>query len=326
MFMQKSLEGMMEGRMKEVARIFGSDGSGKKAFRIGALLRVAVAIAAVCLFSGCIQDNVLVNIKPDGSGTIEETVLVSNSFIEMMQDIGKDFKEEGKEGTKQEGAAAEKKKPPDVVGEMMEKAQKSENDFGEGVKFVSAKRSKTDTASGYTAIYSFRDINKVTLNQNPGKKTPGDESKKDKNGGDKDASKNDTIKFAFIKGSPAKLTVQMPPPKAKKDEKSAAPEKDKPQATDDPKAIEMMKTIFKDMRVSIVLNIDGDIVNTNATHRSGRKITLIDMDFGKLIGDIELLKKINKEQPETLEEMKKMVKGIEGLKLEFNSPVTVEFK
>lgn len=293
----------------------------KRIFHFGAALKAAVAVMAVCLFSGCIQDNVLVSIKPDGSGTIEETVLVSNSFIEMMQDMGKDLKEEGKEGT-----AAEKKKAPDVVGEMMEKAQKSENDFGEGVKFVSAKRSKTDTASGYTAIYSFRDINKVTLNQNPGKKTPGDESKKDKNGGDKGASKNDTIKFALIKGSPAKLTVQMPPPKAKKDEKDAAPEKDKPQTTDDPKAIEMMKTIFKDMRVSIVLNIDGDIVSTNATHRSGRKITLIDMDFGKLIGDIELLKKINKEQPETLEEMKKMVKGIEGLKLEFNSPVTVEFK
>ena len=119
----------------------------------------------------------------------------------------------------------------------------------------------------------------------------------------------------------------MPPPKeAKKDKKETAPEKAKTKPSDDPQAIEMMKAIFKDMRVSIVLNVEGDIVDTNATHRSGRKITLIDMDFGKLLGDIELLKKINEEKPESIEEVKKMVKGIEGLKLEFNSPVTIDFK
>ncbi len=295
----------------------------KKVLRFGAALKIAVAVFAVCLFSGCIQDNMLINVKPDGSGTIEETVLVSNSFIDMMQDMGKEMKEEGKEGAKQD-PAGEEKKAPDIVAEMMEKAQKNTKDYGEGVTFVSAKRSKTETASGYTAIYSFQDIGKVALNQNPGKKTPGDEGAKDK---DKDASKNDTIRFAFTKGSPARLTVYMPPPKpAKKDEKNAAPEKEKPQTKDDPNSIEMMKAIFKDMRVSITLNMEGDIVNTNATYRSGRKVTLIDMDFGKLIGDIELLKKINKEQPESIEEMKKMVKDIEGLKLEFNNPVTIDFK
>lgn len=41
------------------------------------------------------------------------------------------------------------------------------------------------------------------------------------------------------------------------------------------------------------------------------------MDFGKLISDPELLKKIKKEQPQSVEEMRKMVKGIEGLKVKF---------
>ncbi len=299
----------------------------KRAFHISVVLKAAVAIFAVCLFSGCIQDNVLINIKPDGSGTIEETVLVANSFIEMMQDMGKEMKEGGKEGEKQEGADAKKQEAPDIVGEMMEKAQKNTKDFGEGVEFVSARRDKTDTASGYTAVYAFRDINRVTLSQNPGKNTPGDDGKKSKEEGGKNASGKDNIRFAFKKGSPARLTVYMPPPKeAKKDKKDTAPEKAKTKPSDDPQAIEMMKAIFKDMRVSIALNVEGDIVDTNATHRSGSKITLIDMDFGKLIGDVELLKKINDEKPESIEEVKKMVKGIEGLKLEFNSPVTIDFK
>ena len=67
-------------------------------------------------------------------------------------------------------------------------------------------------------------------------------------------------------------------------------------------------------------------VKSNATYRFGRTVTLIDMDLGKLISDPELLKKINKEQPQSVEEMKKMVKRIEGLKMEFTNPVIIDFK
>ncbi len=281
------------------------------------MLRVAVLIVAVCVFSGCIQDNMSINVKPDGSGTIEETVLVGNGFLEMMQGMSKSMGEEGKDSP----AAGDVKKDQTIVTEMMEKAKNNAEDFGEGVRFVSAKPAKTQTASGYTAVYSFDDINGVMLDQNPGKKTPS----KDRNKGDdsKGASENDMIKFVFTKGSPAKLAVHMPPPRpAARDENT----KDKQPAADDPNAIEMIKTIFKEMRMSIVLTMEGDIVKSNATYRSGRTVTLIDMDFGKLISDPELLKKINKEQPQSVEEMKKMVKGIEGLKMEFTNPVIIDFK
>jgi hypothetical protein len=80
------------------------------------------------------------------------------------------------------------------------------------------------------------------------------------------------------------------------------------------------------MRVSIVLSVDGDIVKSNATHRSGRRITLIEMDFGKLISHAELLKKIDREKPQSLEEMKTALKNIEGIKLEFEDPVIIDFR
>lgn len=286
------------------------------------MLRVAVLIMAVCVFSGCIQDNMSINVKPDGSGTIEETVLVGNGFLEMMQGMSKSMGKEGKESPGAGDVKMDQTKDQTIVTEMMEKAKNSAKDFGEGVRFVSAKPAKTQTASGYTAVYSFDDINGVMLDQNPGKKTPS----KGRDKGDDDSkatSENDTIKFVFTKGSPAKLAVHMPPPRpATRDEKA----KDKQPAADDPNAIEMIKAIFKEMGMSIVLTMEGDIVKSNATYRSGRTVTLIDMDFGKLISDPELLKKINKEQPQSVEEMKKMVKGIEGLKMEFTNPVIIDFK
>ena len=117
----------------------------------------------------------------------------------------------------------------------------------------------------------------------------------------------------------------MPPPRTeeKKDKKEEAAQKEQ---ADDPQALEMLKAMFKDMKVSIVLNMMGDIVSTNATYRTDKKITLIDMDFGKLVNDMPLLKKINQTQPQSVEEVKTMVKGMEGLKMEFTNPVTVDFK
>jgi len=285
------------------------------------MLRVAILIMAVCVFSGCIQDTMSINVKPDGSGTIEETVLVGNGFLEMMQGMSKSMTEEGKDSPASGDVKKDQAKDQTIVTEMMEKAKNDAKNFGDRVRFVSAKPAKTLTASGYTAVYSFDDINGVMLDQNPGKKTPS----KDRNRGDdsKGASEDDMIKFVFTKGSPAKLAVHMPPPRpAARDEKTV----DKQPAADDPNAIEMIKTIFKEMRVSIVLTMEGDIVKSNATYRSGRTVTLVDMDFGKLISDPELLKKINKEQPQSVEEMKKMVKGIEGLKMEFTNPVIIDFK
>lgn len=291
----------------------------KRSHRFWMMLRLSAVCAAIFLLSGCIQDNLMLNIKPDGSGTIEETVLMGNAFIEMMQGLTKGAGETGAED-KGKADVAKPKSDDSVITEMMDKAKANAKDFGEGVKFVSAKPAKTQTASGYTAIYSFDDISKVTLSQNPGKKSPG-ESKKE----DAEAAKNDTIKFAFKKGPVSRLSVTMPPPKTeeKKDKKDGAGKKEE---AEDPNALEMMKSMFKDMRVSIVLNMMGDVVSTNATYRTGKQITLIDMDFGKLINDMPLLKKINQAQPQSVEEIKTMVKGIEGLKLEFNNPVTIDFK
>lgn len=291
----------------------------KHSHRFWMMLKASAVCAAVFLLSGCIQDNMVLNIKPDGSGTIEETVLMGNSFIEMMQGLTKGMSEAGGE-EKGKAEGAKPKSDDSMVTEMMEKAKTNAKDFGEGVAFVSAKPAKTETASGYTAVYSFTDISTVTLNQNPGKKSPG-ESKKE----DAGAANSDTIRFAFKKGAVSRLSVTMPPPKTE-DRKDRKDEAGKKQEAEDPNALEMMKSMFKDMKVSIVLNMMGDIVDTNATYRTGKQVTLIDMDFGKLVNDMPLLKKINEAQPQSVEEMKAMVKGVEGLKLEFNNPVTIDFK
>ncbi|MCK7522007.1 MAG: hypothetical protein MZV64_32170 [Ignavibacteriales bacterium] len=90
--------------------------------------------------------------------------------------------------------------------------------------------------------------------------------------------------------------------------------------------VEKMIKVMKDMRAKIEIKIDGKITNTNATHVDGNTITLFDIDFGKLISDADKLEQFKKFNPDSFEEVKKLVKDIPGIKVELNKEVFIEFE
>ena len=120
-------------------------------------------VLMAAFLSGCIQDTILLHVKPDGSGTIEETSLLSNSMFDLMESIAgsisgpvrdesvQENKDAAKSSSKKEGRQAR----DDVIAKMVKDAEKRADTFGSAVKFVSAKPVKIDTASGYNAVYAF---------------------------------------------------------------------------------------------------------------------------------------------------------------------------
>ena len=275
------------------------------------LCLILVCVAA--FLSGCIQNDTTVTVKPDGSGTIEETVLYSSLFATSLDAVKEDGDKKGSDG-KEQGKASDS-----FIEKTIEEAKKKTGQFGPQVKLISIVPLKKEKLLGYKATYAFGDINVVTINQNPKDKTESGKTGQEKE------KKEEPIQFKFVKGPPAVLTVTMPPEKPKKKEKPDE-KAEKKENADDPKALEMMKMLFGDMRIGINIRIEGTIVKTNATHRDGSHVTLMEMDFGKIVSNAKYLKKLNEEKPETIEDMKKIVKGIEGLKIELNNPVVVEFK
>jgi hypothetical protein len=205
---------------------------------------------------------------------------------------------------------------------MMKDARSRETQYGPGVKIVSATPVKTETMIGYKAIYAFKDINNLRINQNPKNKTgmPDDSQ-------DKSRKKEEMIRFKLVKGPISTLTVTMPE-KTKDDKAADDVKQDKQQNKCEmySNSAEMMKMFFKDMSMRLVLDIDGTIVDTNATYRDKSQLTLFDMHFGKIIENVEVFEKLNATQPKTIAEMKELVKGMEGLKIEMNNPVVVSFE
>ena len=267
------------------------------------------------LSAGCFKTETVVHVKPDGSGIIEETLLLSLSTLESMQNLSKEMK-----SAMPDAKNEDKAENGDPLEGMIRDAKGKAGQYGKGVRFLSAVPIKTETMGGYKALYVFDDVNTIKISQKPEPKA-GQNSE----GGGVPNDQEEWIRFKIVKGPFSTLTVTMPDPKEEKKapgKKETAPEKSPP----DPQSAEMMKVLFKDMGVKIAVKIEGIILKTNATYNHKSELTLFEMQFGKIMENPGALERVSSAQPKTIEEMKRLVKGLEGLKVEMNNPIVVDFK
>jgi hypothetical protein len=265
-----------------------------------------VPIAAVSvLLTGCLNSSTLVRLKPDGSGTIEQTLLMNTQAFKGM--LG--------------GLEAQGAKP---AGPMINEADlKRQAERMGGVRFVSAEPIKAPNGfEGTKGIYAFDDINKVRVDQDPNisGSTSGTFAT--------EPEPKTPVLFKLVKGASSSVLTITFPDQSQKDASAAAA--DTPQGGPDmsnPQMMAMMKAMFEGFKVNIDLDVVGTIIKTNADHVSGSRVTLLEMDLGQLLQDEAKLKELqNKVRPgASISEVKPYLKDIKGIKI--NDPVvTVEFK
>jgi len=257
-------------------------------------------VATLC--TGCIRSATVINVKADGSGTVEQTMLVNLGLMKGM--LG--------------GLGGQSTPAPGALNEADLKRTAAR--MGEGVTYVSAEPVKSpDGFEGSKAIYAFTDVTKLRVDQDPnlsGSTTGGISTPpKDSN----------PVTFAFAKaGGVNTLTVSLkdePKADAKAPAPTGGPDMDNPQM------MEMMKSMFKGFKVSIDVVVAGAIVKTNADHVSGSRVTLLEMDMETLLKDEAKLKELQKVlgPGASVSELKPYLKDVKGLKI--NDPVvTIAFK
>jgi len=81
----------------------------------------------------------------------------------------------------------------------------------------------------------------------------------------------------------------------------------------------MMKMMMKGLYVDVTLNVNGRIVKTNAPYVDGSRVTLMQLDFDKLLADDAALLKLS-----SAKDIKSLA-GVPGLKVVAEPKVTVEF-
>ncbi len=267
------------------------------------LLALTSAVIALVL-PGCLQNETTIHLNKDGSGTLVEQTTLGAQMLAMIDQMAA------------MGGGGDNAKDP--VAEMFseEKGKARAAALGEGVTFEKSEPITVGGNKGAKTTYKFADINKLTI-------SPGD--------GIKDVSpmgaqapqgpKPEPIRFAFADGT---LTINMPKPDKADMEKSAV-EADEAQE-ENPQMEEMMKQMLGDMKISLKLVADNGIAETNATNRDGNTITLMEMEMGKLMQNPETMKKLKVAGQGDPEAAMKMLKGIDGVKMETQEKVTVKLK
>ena len=263
----------------------------------------AVLVAAVSL-AACLNSTTLVKLKPDGSGTVEQTTLMNMAALK---------------GMIPGGAAGQTPQGP-----MMNKAdlERTAQRMGKGVRLVSTEPIKgANGFEGTKAIFSFEDINQIQISQDPNVNT-------DAMGGGKPEQ---PVKFNFTRNpsGTSTLTINIndrPVGDAAK-EKPEMPERaDMPDLTN-PMIMNMIKTMFDGFKIAIDLEVVGSIVKTNAEYVKGSRLTLLEMDMSSLLADEAKLRALQgKIQPgASFSDVKPYLKDIKGIKIDGPS-IKVEFK
>ena len=259
--------------------------------------------------AGCIQFETLVKVKGDGTGTIVQTMTMSAETMEMMKSMKSD-------GGKVEVGG----KPMALEAKDIEQAKAEAAKMGEGVTFVKAEPIDTKEAKGMRAIYAFKDVTKLKVSQKPsspgGAPAPG--------GNDVD----DSMKFGFSKAANgnAVLTVAMPDLKAAADKKAATSKTPAKAPEAPPEAMAMMKQMFKGLRIAIVIEPEGKVVQTNSPFVEGSRVTLMEMNFDALLKDEAKLKQFSAAMDSgSMADAKRLMKGLPGVKINLDPEVKIEF-
>ena len=251
---------------------------------------IFLAVAASLGLSNCMDVQQIVKVKKDGSGTIEETMILSlpPELAAMAGD-------------------------QDPLGDLLKgDAQKDRaKEMGEGVELVSSEKFDKDGKKGLKTIFKFADINKLKLNGDAGMSAMNpDPNAKKKKDDDK------VIKFKFEKGDTSKLTIVTPPMEGV----DGADEKI------DPQQFAMMSQFMKGMRIRVSVEPEGKITKTDASYSDADSVTLVDIELDKLLedqGKFEEFTALSKEKDREKVAAKMKELGIKG---EAKEEITVEFK
>ncbi len=269
-------------------------------------VRLSAVLLLAGLTSGCITAITSIKLRPDGSGTIHQTLSMSAAAAGEFAAMANGFKDAA--------PGAKKGEPPELFSEKDMKEAVSK--YGEGVVFVSSTPIKTADRVGRMATYQFADVTKLRIDQKP--------QTGDLPGASASKGKEDVLfRFARHSSGTSQLTVVFPEATFGEGKRGTRDKDGKPKSLA-PGQLEMMKKMFEGLKVSIDVDVLGTIVKTNSPHVQGSKVTLLEMDFAELLANEKLLAEMG--EPGSIEEAKQMLKDVKGFKVNLDREVVIEFK
>jgi len=261
------------------------------------ILNLLLAAASFFLTS-CLEIKSVLSVNKDGTATLEETALLGAQLAAMMAQGGG----AGGPGNQLQGIVMDKAK-----------AEERAKQLGEGVTVKSLEEVKAaDGKTGSKAVFAVADIRKLKFKPN----TP-DEKKTE--------SKSDSAMTFTLEGST--LTINNPDAD-KKQGGGDKPKKSDAEIAQMKAQVGMMKPMFAGMRMTVEIKSASGIASTDASHQNGDAISILDIQFDKLLDNVDAFAEIMEsgDGGMSMSEAAKKFEKVEGLKIEGKKVVKVELK
>ena len=266
-------------------------------------------IIQLLIFPGCLEIKTLITVDKDGSGTIEETLVMSEKVVEMMKGFSSAFTSDSVQQQPEFNLFDE--------NNLKERA----GSFGNGVTYISSEKIQDGKREGYRALYAFENLEDISLKKIPQNEMPIDLT---------EAAGKD-LSFKFLKGSPSEIIISFPDVKdsAKQNEMrtdSVSGFNSSDSLGSDSALTKETLDLIKDLKISLVMRTEGSIVETNASYQDGNEITLVQFDFSKLMNNPESLNELFKLKSQNLEEINRIVGNIPGMKIQMSKEIHIKFE
>jgi hypothetical protein len=262
-------------------------------FRLAAIAAVAIAAA------GCFQSTTLIRVNADGSGTIEQTTIVTTAALRQLRQFA--------------AATDDKGKSTDFFSATH--AQRIAEAFGSGVTVASSTRIKTAEGEGSKTVFAFSDINELQLKRE---------------GTDTEAlgmAEVPQVRFALTNepNGHSLLRITIPPARMPPSRAATAPAGSggRPQSRIPPEQLAMVKQIFGGMRVAIAIEPGGHLVKTNCPFVDGSQVTLVDVAFDQLLANDAAFSRL--QTARSIEDVRAAMTEVPGLKVNLDPEITIEF-
>jgi len=266
-------------------------------------------VLAATLSTGCFSSEIVVRVKADGTGTIEQTNLANKQMITTAAGMAK-------RAVTDAGADASQAPNLDNLGDLFDEAKIKEqaSSFGLGVRYVSSEPLSKDGLTGVHATYAFDDVRLLAMN----------------NGGQASAVPMPKLRFELERSPDGASTLRMRLPNSPRppDDPAATPPPAAAARPDlPPEALAMVRSLFKGAHVTIAVEVDGAIVTTDAPRREGSRVTVIGIDVEQLLSDPTKLSALQGMKPGAdFTTIQRALDGVPGVLMPATPTVTIEFR
>ena len=264
--------------------------------RTRTLIVAALAVGGFAC-SGCFQISSVLIVKGDGSGAIEQRLLLTSAALAQIRGLGAIGGGNG----------------PNFDPFSEQQARAAAASLGPGVTYVSSTPVKTPHGEGRDIRYSFTDISQLHITEQP--PALGGISIATLGG----PAEQISFKLTQEPGGNALLRIIVPRPSLAGSDRGQR----NPGGQISLDQIAMFRQMLAGAHLSIFVEPVGQIVRTSSPYADGTRVTLIDLDLDQLLNDQTVLSRL--QAALTPEEVKAILKDIPGVTVNLDPEITIEF-